>query len=142
MADLGKVIPERIDTDVIDDYSKYPGSIGIYEISGPLFFASAKEFCEVLKTVGYSKKIMIIRMRHVPFVDSTGLRNFKDAIVSLKDSGIKIILSGVNETVCNDLSSNKIVDLVGKENIFSKFDSAIEAAIELAAKIDKKRKSV
>lgn len=142
MADLGKVIPERIDTDVIDDYSKYPDSIGIYEISGPLFFASAKEFCEVLKTVGYSKKIMIIRMRHVPFVDSTGLRNFKDAIVSLKSTGIKIILSGVNETVYNDLNSNKIVDLVGKENIFSKFDFAIEAAIELAAKIDKKRKSV
>jgi len=142
MADLGKVIPERIDTDVIDDYSKYPGSIGIYEISGPLFFASAKEFCEVLKTVGYSKKIMIIRMRHVPFVDSTGLRNFKDAILSLKDSGIKIILSGVNETVYNDLNSSKIVDLVGKENIFSKFDLAIEAAIELAAKIDKKRKSL
>jgi SulP family sulfate permease len=70
------------------------------------------------------------------------LRNFKDAILSLKDSGIKIILSGVNETVYNDLSSNKIVDLVGKENIFSKFDLAIEAAIELAAKIDKKRKSL
>jgi len=142
MADLGKVIPERIDSDVIDDYSKYPDSIGIYEISGPLFFASAKEFCEVLKTVGYSKKIMIIRMRHVPFVDSTGLRNFKDAIVSLKSTGIKVILSGVKETVCNDLRSNNIVDLVGKENIFSKFDLAIEAATEIAAKIDKKRKSV
>ena len=139
MADLGKVIPERIDSDVIDDYSKYPAEIGIYEISGPLFFASAKQFCEVLKTVGYRKKIMIIRMRHVPFVDSTGLHNLKDALISLKDSGIKIILSGVNETVCNDLRSNKIVDLVGKENIFSKFDLAIEAAVTLAAKIGKKR---
>lgn len=142
MADLGKVIPERIDTDVIDDYSKYPAEIGIYEISGPLFFASAKEFCEVLKSTGYNKKIMIIRMRHVPFIDSTGLRNFKDAIVSLKDSGIKTILSGVNESVCNDLNSNKIVDLVGKENIFSTFDLAIEAATTLAIQTGKKRKSI
>ena len=134
MADLGKVIPERIDSDVIDDYSNYPEEIGIYEISGPLFFASAKQFCEVLKTVGYRKKIMIIRMRHVPFVDSTGLHNLKDALISLKDSGIKIILSGVNDTVCSDLRSNKIVDLVGNENIFNTFDLAIEAAKVIAVK--------
>lgn len=134
MADLGKVIPERIDSDVIDDYSKYPPEIGIYEISGPLFFASAKQFCEVLKSVGYKKKIMIIRMRHVPFIDSTGIHNLKDALISLKDSGIKIILSGVNDTVCDDLKNSKIVDIVGKENIFNTFDKAIEAAQELARK--------
>jgi SulP family sulfate permease len=142
MGDLGKVIPEQIDTDVIDDYSKYPAGIGIYEISGPLFFASAKEFCEVLKSVGYRKDIMVIRLRHVPFIDSTGLRNFKDALESLNDSGIKIILSGVNDAVCNDLHSNKIVDLVGKENIFNTFDLAIEAATTLAAQTGKKQKSI
>ena len=141
MADLGKVIPERIDSDVIDDYSKYPEEIGIYEISGPLFFASAKQFCEVLKTVGYRKKIMIIRMRHVPFIDSTGLHNLKDALISLKDSGIKIILSGVNDTVCNDLRSNKIVELVGKENIFNTFELAIEAAKQIAEQSHKKGKT-
>ena len=138
MADLGKVIPERIDSDVIDDYSKYPEEIGIYEISGPLFFASAKQFCEVLKTVGYRKKIMIIRMRHVPFIDSTGLHNLKDALLNLKDSGISIILSGVNNAVYNDLLNSKIVEIVGQENIFNTFDLAIEAATALAAKKVKK----
>ena len=81
-------------------------------------------------------------MRHVPFIDSTGLRNFKDAIVSLKDSGIKIILSGVNDAVYSDLQNNKIVDLVGQENIFNTFDLAIEAATTLAAQTSKKRKSI
>ena len=138
MADLGKVISERIDSDVIDDYSKYPEEIGIYEISGPLFFASAKQFCEVLKTVGYRKKIMIIRMRHVPFIDSTGLHNLKDALLNLKDSGISIILSGVNNAVYNDLLNSKIVEIVGQENIFNTFDLAIEAATALAAKKVKK----
>lgn len=138
MADLGKAIPERIDSDVIDDYSNYPENIGIYEISGPLFFASAKQFCEVLKSVGYKKKIMIIRMRHVPFVDSTGLHNLKDTLLSLNNSGIRIILSGVNETVYNDLENSKIIDLVGRENIFNTFDLAIETACLLAAKTSKK----
>jgi SulP family sulfate permease len=128
MADLGTKIPERIDTDVIDDYSELPDGVGIYEISGPLFFASAKQFCEVLKSIGLRKKIMIIRMRHVPFIDSTGLKNLVDSLHILKDSGIKIILSGVNETVYKDLGNGGILEMVGEQFIFSTFELAVEAA--------------
>jgi SulP family sulfate permease len=128
MADLGTKIPERIDTDVIDDYSELPDGVGIYEISGPLFFASAKQFCEVLKSIGLRKKIMIIRMRHVPFIDSTGLKNLVDSLHILKDSGIKIMLSGVNETVYKDLGNGGILELVSEQFIFSTFELAVEAA--------------
>jgi SulP family sulfate permease len=131
MADLGKTIPTRIDSDIIEDYSVLPKGIGIYEISGPLFFASAKEFCEVLKSIGFESKVVIIRMRHVPFVDATGLHNLKEALKILKDSGTKVVLSGVNETVCADLEKNNIDSLVGKENIFSSFDQAVEGATTL-----------
>lgn len=135
MADLGKIIPESIDSDLMDDYSQIPPEIGIYEISGPLFFASAKEFCEVLKSIGLRKKIMIIRMRHVPFIDSTGIRNFKEALTILTDSNIRVVLSGVNDNVAKDLENNGIVDLVGPDCIFSTFDLALENAKVLAGKI-------
>ena len=134
MADLGKNIPARIDSDIIEDYSKLPKGIGIYEISGPLFFASAKEYCEVLKSVGFVNKVIIIRMRHVPFVDSTGLHNLKEAVKILKDSGVKIILSGVNQTVESDLKTAKIDIIVGMENIYNSFDNAIEGAKSLLLK--------
>lgn len=128
MADLGKSIPVAIDSDVLEDYSQIPEKIGVYEISGPLFFASAKEFCEVLKSIGHHKKVMIIRMRHVPFVDSTGLHNLKDSLKILLDSGTQVVLSGVNEKVYADLEKNKIDTLVGKSKIFSSFDQAVEGA--------------
>lgn len=131
MADIGKSIPETVDSDVLDDYSDLPSQIGIYEISGPLFFASAKEFCEVLKSVGMRKDVMIIRMRHVPFVDSTGLQNLKSTLKILAESQTKIVLSGVNETVCKELEGKGIVDMVGAENIFSSFDQALEGAKRL-----------
>ncbi len=134
MADIGKSIPETVDSDVIDDYSDLPSEIGTYEISGPLFFASAKEFCEVLKQVGIRKDVMIIRMRHVPFVDSTGLQNLKSALKILAESQTKIILSGVNETVCKELEGKGIVDMVGRQNIFSSFDEALEGAKILVGK--------
>jgi SulP family sulfate permease len=142
MADMGKSIPAQIDSDVMEDYSTLPKGIGIYEISGPLFFASAKEYCEVLKSVGFENKLIIIRMRHVPFVDATGLHNFKGALKILKDSETKIVLSGVNDTVCEDLKKSGIHEMVGKDNIFPSFDLALAAATEMVSKTGIKRKSV
>lgn len=141
MADMGKVIPERIDSDVIDDYSTVPKGIGIYEISGPLFFASAKEYCEVIKSMGTVSKVMIIRMRHVPFVDATGVHNFKEALKILKTSGTKVVLSGVNENVAADMEKAGVDKLIGKENIYPLFDLALEGAKKLNEEISKKRKS-
>ena len=131
MADLGKTIPTRIDSDVIEDYSVLPKGIGIYEISGPLFFASAKEYCEVLKSIGFESKVIIIRMRHVPFVDATGLHNFKEALKILKDSGKKVVLSGVNDAVGADLKKSGIDRIVGEENIYSLFEKAVIGATTL-----------
>ncbi|MBN2656876.1 MAG: sodium-independent anion transporter, partial [Spirochaetales bacterium] len=72
MSDIAeKRIDNVVDLDVIDDYSSLPESIGIYEISGPLFFASARRYIELMKEVGIRKKVIIIRMRHVAFIDKT-----------------------------------------------------------------------
>jgi SulP family sulfate permease len=116
---------------VIEDYSVLPKGIGIYEISGPLFFASAKEYCEVLKSIGFESKVIIIRMRHVPFVDATGLHNFKEALKILKDSGKKVVLSGVNDAVGADLKKSGIDRIVGEENIYSLFEKAVVGATAL-----------
>ena len=137
MADMGKTIPARIDSDVIEDYSVVPKGIGIYEISGPLFFASAKEFCEVLKSMGYKYKVIIIRMRHVPFVDATGLVNLKESLKIIKKSGTMVVLSGVNETVEADLKKAEISRIIREENIFSSFDQALAGATNLLKQMKK-----
>lgn len=131
MADLGKSVPKIVDTDVIEDYSKLPKGIGVYEISGPLFFASAKQYCEVLKSTGLKSRIIIIRMRHVPFIDLTGLNNLSDALRILKDSGIKVILSGVRQKVKDQLEKSDIFSIVDAEFVFETFDTALEKAKEL-----------
>ncbi len=128
MADMGKSLPAVVDTDIIEDYSGMPQEISIYEISGPLFFASAKQYCELLKSTGLKSKIIIIRMRHVPFVDSTGLRNLKEAVKILIKSGTKVILSGVNENVNEHLKRVGIHSLIGANAIFSTFEQAAEEA--------------
>ena len=71
---------------------------------------------------------MIIRMRHVPFVDTTGLTNLKEALKILIHSDIRVILSGVNENVAADLENFNIFKLIGKDSIFPVFDDALEYA--------------
>lgn len=137
MADMGKTIPARIDSDVIEDYSVLPKGIGIYEISGPLFFASAKEYCEVLKSMGYDYKVIIIRMRHVPFVDATGLVNLKESLRIIKKSGTMVVLSGVNEIVEADLKKAEISRIIREENIFSSFEQALVGATNLLKQMKK-----
>jgi len=131
MADIGINTPARVDSDVLEDYSDVPDGISIYEISGPLFFASAKQYSEIIKNIGFQSQILIIRMRHVPFVDATALHNFEEMIKILQHAGVKIVLSGVQEGVFRDLYKGGVVSLVGRENILSSFTKALSRATTL-----------
>lgn len=132
MADLADVedVVNGIDSDIIEDYTDLPDEIRIYEISGPLFFGSAKQFASMIRTIGLSSKILILRMRHVPFVDSTGLHNLESLIKELQAQGVRIILSGVNKKVFNELKEHHISDVIGEDNILDHFDKAVKHAKE------------
>ncbi|MBU0721667.1 STAS domain-containing protein [bacterium] len=131
MADINTVLPEEIDDDSLENYSNIPQGISVYEIGGPLFFASAKQYAQTIKNIGFSSKILIIRMRHVPFVDSTAIHNLQETIKALKDAGVIIVTSGVNNTVYEDLKKNNIVSLIGEENMFKNFSKSVNHSILL-----------
>lgn len=131
MSEVGKKIPSDIDSDIIDRYENLPPAVNVFEISGPFFFASAKHYYEAIKIAGLKSNILIIRMRHVPFIDSTGCQNFKTAISAIKKQGVKVLLSGVNPDVMKELQKSRISFLVGKNNIFTNFDDSVQYAKKL-----------
>ncbi|MGE0076794.1 MAG: SulP family inorganic anion transporter [Bacteroidales bacterium] len=131
MAEINSKVHHEVDNDIVERYPDIPKEIRVFEISGPLFFASAKEYSTILKSLGERSKVMIIRMRHVPFVDSTGINNLKDAIQNIQRTGTKVILSGVRDSVRKDLEKSRVEFLVGKANILASFDLAVERAKEI-----------
>lgn len=138
MADINqKSILEVVDSDLIDDYSELPEGLSIYEISGPLFFASAQRYSEVIERLGYKNKVLILRMRHVPFVDITGVKNFKNTLNILKDAGTLVILSRVNEQVKRDFLKNGITRMIGLNNMSDSIEEAMMRANEYLKKIEK-----
>ncbi len=136
MADNGQTILRDKESDVMENYKDIPKGIEIYEISGPFFFGAAKHYSEVLKDYASSTKILIIRMRYVPFIDATGIHNFRAVINSLKSEERQIILSGVQPDVHKELNKSRLSDLIGKENIFDNFDAALANAKERITQIE------
>jgi sulfate permease, SulP family len=126
MAD--KRIDYVVDSDVIEDYSDLPEGVGIYEISGPLFFATARTYVEHMKEAGIENRVMILRMRHVDFIDQTGLRNLYDALDFLHKRHITVLLSGLNDDVEKSLHKRPLSNIIPEENHFARFREAVERA--------------
>ncbi|MDX9847735.1 MAG: sulfate permease [Tenuifilaceae bacterium] len=128
MANASHVIAADADMDALEDYSDLPKGIEVYEIKGPFFFAAAQKYRETLKNFGKTSKVLILRMRHVPFIDSTGLHNFKETIKYLKAINVKLILSGVQPEVRKELEKARIDFLIGRNNVCDNYNEAKEKA--------------
>lgn len=121
------------DTDVAlhEEHLLVPDGVEVYEINGPYFFGIANRFEEQMAQMGDRPQVRIIRMRKVPFIDSTGIHNLTNLCTMSQKEGITIILSGVNEKVHATLNKSGFYELLGEENICSHINLALKRAEEL-----------
>ncbi len=110
-----------------------PEGVEVYEINGPYFFGAGNKFEEIMGALGRGgrPKVRIIRMRKVPFVDSTGIHNLTNLCLMSQREGIQVVLSGVNERVQAVLHKAKFDELVGSDNICSHINIALDRARQL-----------
>ena len=107
--------------------------VSVYEIDGPFFFGVATKFDEMMRSTIHTKpKVRIIRMRKVPFIDSTGVHNLEILIRSSLQENIHVVLSGVNENVHSVLLHAGIDDLIGADHICDHITKAVEMANRIA----------
>ncbi len=107
--------------------------VSIYEIDGPFFFGIATKFDEMMRTSMSEKPtVRIIRMRKVPFIDSTAIHNLEILIKSSQSEGIEIVLSGVNENVHKALEHANVEQLIGERNICDHITKAVALANNIA----------
>ena len=109
-----------------------PAGVEVYEIDGPFFFGLASRFEELESTKSDAVKVRIIRMRKVPFIDSTGVNNLRSLCERTSKRGVTVILSGVTEKVYETLKKFGVDEEIGNENIFPHIVPALERATDLA----------
>ena len=108
-----------------------PQGVEVYEINGPYFFGAGNRFEEIMATFGDRPKVRIIRMRKVPFVDSTGIHNLTNLCEMSKSEGIQVVLSGVVPRVHAALEKAGFYNSVGEKNICSHINFALDRANEI-----------
>lgn len=112
-----------------------PEGAKVYEINGPYFFGIGNKFEEMMgdSRANERAKVRIIRMRKVPFIDSTGVHNLSNMCRMCSQLGVKVVLSGVNPNVMAVLQKAGMDEQVGKENICSHISLALKRAEEILA---------
>ena len=108
-----------------------PERVEVYEINGPYFFGAGTRFEDIMARYGNHPKVRIIRMRKVPFIDSTGLHNLENMCRMSQKEGITVVLSGVNPKVEAVLKRNNFSELLGEANICNHIDLALSRAKEI-----------
>lgn len=129
-----KVIADEIDpndetdAEVHEEALTIPEGVEVYEINGPYFFGIANRFEELMAELDNHPKVRIIRMRRVPFIDSTGIHNLQNLCEMSHREGTHIVLSGVTPNVYSVLEHNGFCHLLGKDHICPNINVALERA--------------
>lgn len=116
-----------------EEHLTVPEGVEVYEINGPYFFGIATKFEELMAQMGDRPRVRVIRMRKVPFIDSTGLHNLTTLCEMSRREKIEVVLSGVNEQVHMALERAGIIEKLGGENVCPNIHVALERAARLVA---------
>lgn len=119
---------EESDVETHEEHLPIPAGVEVYEINGPYFFGIANKFEDVMATMADRPKVRIIRMRRVPFIDSTGLHNLKNLCTMNHREGTHIVLSGVEPAVREVLEHAGFDALLGRDHICASINEALEVA--------------
>jgi SulP family sulfate permease len=110
------------------DLDELPHDIVVYAVDGPCFFGAVDVFEQALASTHTDPRIVIIRLKWVPFIDITGLQTLKDSISSLQHRGVRVMISGANTQVAAKLKKAGLITLLGKSNAFATFKEALSTA--------------
>ncbi len=106
-----------------------PRELAIYALEGPFFFAAAETFERVMTSIQETPKILIIRLRWVPFMDITGLQALEEIIENFHKKNVTVLISGANSRVTQKLNRAGIIQLIGEENFYQEFDAALSTSL-------------
>ena len=124
------------DLEVHEEHLIVPEHVEVYEINGPYFFGIATKFEDLMSQLQDHERpiVRIVRMRKVPFIDSTGIHNLTNLCEMSQKDNIQIVLSGVNEKVHKVLEKSGFYELLGEENICPNINIALERAKSIVEK--------
>jgi len=124
------VEPETEGANSIQD-KNIPDGVLIYEIEGPFFFGAASKFKEATRFIGKKAKVLILRLRYVPAIDSTGIATLEDFYYDCKKNNMVLLLSGIHAQPMFASERAGLLAKIGDDNICGNIDDALNRSREI-----------
>lgn len=103
-----------------------PPGVLVYSVEGPFFFGAVENFERALASTHTDPRVLIIRLKWVPFMDITGLQTLEEVIRDLHRRKVRVMLTGANPRVDAKLKKAGLVELIGADNYFANLPQALE----------------
>lgn len=111
------------------DARRIPKGVEVFEITGPLFFGAAAAFKDALASIADRPRVLIIRMRYVSALDSTGMHALADLVHRSRSEGTQVFLAEVHMQPLVALTGSAALDEIGRAHLFDSLEQALEAAV-------------
>jgi sulfate permease, SulP family len=105
-----------------------PRGVSVFEIEGPFFFGAVESFRETLNGISDRPRVLIVRMRGVSALDSTGIHALRDVVRSTRQHGTTVYLADVADQPLTALSNSPALDEIGRAHVFATIDEALVSA--------------
>ncbi len=105
-----------------------PDGVVVYEVFGSFFFGTVEKFKTVLTELEIPPKVLIIRMRVVLSMDSSGLHFLEDVVERCRKEKIRLILSGVHAQPTVAIARAGLLEILGDDCIATTIDQALNMA--------------
>lgn len=132
-----------VDPDEVEvrDISKIevPAGIEIFEIYGALFFGAIERFKDAMRSVEKRPLVMILRMRHVPSIDATGLHTLDELVDAMRRRGVTLIISAANQSVRRAMDRSGFTERLGAKNFCEDIFCALDRARAVISEQDSKQ---
>jgi SulP family sulfate permease len=128
-------------TDELLPRDAIPPGVEVYDVAGPFFFGAAEQFKDTLAAVSRKPKVLVVRMRSVPFIDSTGLNVLRDLVRRTQGDGTVVLLAEIQDQPRKALQRGGLVELVGADYVVGSLDLAIAMSAAIAADRSKSRRT-
>jgi len=123
---------EQVDPDATGSH-RVPNGVDVFEIDGPFFFGAAERFQHVLGETGRRPKVLILRLRHVPAIDATGISLLRELLHRSKHNGTVLLLAGLHAQPHMALDRAGVLAEIGADHLCPTLDDAIVKAQLLMA---------
>jgi len=110
-----------------------PKGVEVYDVAGPFFFGAAEQFKDALAAVSRKPKVLIVRMRSVPFIDSTGLNVLRDLVRRTQGDGTTVIIAEVQDQPRQAIQRAGLIEVVGQDHVVGSLDFALAIGGQIAA---------